>query len=227
MWNPWKSLKQKFLTDRADSILVPALILAPVLALSVGLAVEVQKNSYVRTERTNAIQDAASSAVSLADSRGSLNWSVVDKIVNEYEHNRFGGKKFSATSNSKLQYDGGLGKETAESTVFDGSGDSCLVGSEGEQYPQYRITLEEGRGTNSESAKTVTFNRTQPSTAQLNSTNRLNAVDADGKPVIYRAVRVQVIDQTPNILLGMAGMPCQKFDLTASAVTFAADADIE
>jgi len=231
MWNLWKLIKGKALSDRADSILVPAMILLPVLALGIGIAVEVQKNNFVRSERINAIQDSASAAVTLTDSRGSLNWKVVDKVVNEYEHNRFGGKKFSSANNTGLQYDDTY-RETAESQAYQdttiGAG-GCLVGTgdkAGDRYPQYKVTLDTGRGSTADTlgtnAKpvTVSFTRTQPTVAQLNQIAPL------GAKTIYRSVTVEVIDQTPNLVMGIAGVPCQKFDLSASAVTFSADADI-
>lgn len=236
MRNLWKFLKGRYLSDRADSILVPALILAPVVAFCVGMCVEVGKNAYVRSERVNMIQDSASAAVKLTDSRGSLNWSVVDRIVNEYEHDRFGGKKFSSTTNDVLKYDDSQ-RETAEGGVFGNSAkteaQSCLA-QDGQTYPQYKITLDTVRGTQKDAQgrslnhpKTVTFTRTQPSVSSLNVSKPLNTDrDANGKAYIYRSVTVEIIDQTPNIMLGMAGIPCQKFDLTASAVTFSANSDI-
>lgn len=213
----------KFRSDRADSILVPAMILIPVVALCIGMAIEVSKNNYIRTERISAIQDAANSAVSLADSRGSMNWKVVDRVVNEYEHNRFGGKTFSRTNNTQLKYDESV-RETAESQALvsaaSAKDDACLVdGETGAKYPQYKVTLQAKRGATSTTAPSVTFNRTQPTMSQLNSQAPLGNT-------LYRVVEVQIIDQAPNIVLGMAGMPCQKFTLSASAVTFGADSDL-
>ena len=149
----FKRLLAKFRSDRGDSILVPAMILIPVVALCIGMAIEISKNNYIRTERVNAIQDAASSAVSLADSRGSVNWKVVDRIVNEYEHNRFGGKTFSLTSNTQLKYDTSV-RETAESKALTtkAADDACLVDSKtGAKYPQYKVTLQEKRGDSAKS----------------------------------------------------------------------------
>lgn len=236
MRNLWKLFKGRYLSDRADSILVPALILAPVVAFTVGLCVEVSKNSYVRSERVNMIQDSASAAVKLTDSRGSLNWNVVDRIVNEYEHDRFGGKKFSSTNNDVLKYDDGQ-RETQEGQIFGNKNStdaqSCLA-QNGQSYPQYKITLDTVRGNQKDAQgrtlnhpKTVSFTRTQPTLSQLNLSKPLTTDrDANGKAYIYRSVTVEVIDQTPNLMLGMAGIPCQKFDLTASAVTFSANSDI-
>lgn len=230
----WRSFKRKFLTDRADSILVPAMILAPIMALTLGMAVEVVKNGYIKAERVNAIQDSASSAVSLTDTRGSLNWKVVDRIVNEYEHNRYGKRVFSTTANSKLKYDDST-RESAESTIFDDTtktSEGCFVGhgdNEGQRYPQYKVTLSTARGTaDAATEKTVSFTRAQPTEAQLNQMAKLNVIDlATGKPAVYRSVTVQIIDQTPNIVMSMMGAPCQKFDLTASAVTFSATSDLQ
>lgn len=222
-----KNLLAKFRSDRADSILVPALILIPVVAFCIGMAIEVSKNNYVRTERINAIQDAANSAVSTADSRGSLSWKVVDRVVNEYEHNRFGGKTFSRTNNdTRLKYDTGV-RETAESRVYDAASpkdNSCLADSDGTKYPQYKITLRENRGdaalaNPAVEAESVTFSRTQPTVSQLNTQAPLYGN-------LYRVVEVEIVDQVPNIVMGMAGMPCQKFTLTASAVTFGANSDL-
>lgn len=236
MRNLWKFLKGRYLTDRADSILVPALILAPVLGFCVGLCVETGKNAYIRSERVNMIQDSASAAVKLTDSRGSLDWRVVDRVVNEYEHSRFGAKKYSSADNSVLKYDDGQ-RETSEGKVF-GSGTkdeakACLI-QDGQSYPQYKVTLDTVRGTQFDAngkplnhPKTVTFTRTQPTLNALNISKPLNTDrDANGKAYIYRSVTVEVIDQTPNIMLGLAGIPCQKFDLNASAVTFSANSDI-
>lgn len=223
MLNFFRRLLAKFRSDRGDYILVPAMILIPVVALCVGMAIEVSKNNYVRTERVNAIQDAATSAVSTADSRGSMNWKVVDRIVNEYEHNRFGAKTFSRTNNERIPVgDEGRDLETSESKVFDPSSPSenaCLVDSDGTKYPQYKVTLREKRGETSTEDPTVTFNRMQPTESTLNSMAPL-------KGKFYRVVQVEITDQTPNIVLGMAGMPCQKFTLTASAVTFGANSDL-
>lgn len=218
----FKRLLAKFRSDRADSILVPAMILIPVVALCIGMAIEVSKNNYIRTERISAIQDATNSAVSLADSRGSMSWKVVDRVVNEYEHNRFGGKVFSRTTNTQLEYDDSV-RETAESQALvkaaSAKDDACLVDADGTKYPQYKVTLQTKRGETSATAPTVTFNRTQPTLSQLNSQAPLGNN-------LYRVVEVQIIDQAPNIVLGMAGMPCQKFTLSASAVTFGANSDL-
>lgn len=216
--NLWKIFKGRYLTDRADSILVPAMILAPVLALLVGITMEIGKNSYVRSERISAIQDAANAAVKTVNSQGSLNWKVVDKVVDEYERNRFGGKKFSSSGKSKL--DPGQ-SDTQESKVFDSFGD-CLESSDKVQrYPQYKITLLEGRADDGKSGPSVSFQRTQPSPGNI---YLQNSSTLDPKKV-YRGVRVDIVDQTPNFMMSMAGAPCQKFDLTASAVTFATSVD--
>lgn len=212
-------LRAKLKSDRGDSILVPALILSIAVGLVIGLVFDVVKNGYVRSERINTIQDSASAAVTMTDNRGSLNWSVVDKVVNTYEYNRFGERLYSSTSNTGIEHDTDV-KETAESRVFDGY-EKCSEDSKtGKKYPYYKITLDTGRGDSVEK-KTVEFARTQKSVQQFNRDVPLN------QKSIYRSVTVEVIDQTPNIMLGMAGMPCQKFDLTASAVTFSANKDLK
>ena len=245
----WKSFKRKFLTDRADSILVPAMILAPVMVITLGISVEVVKNNFIRTERINAIQDSASSAVTLTDTRGSLDWRVVNRIVNEYELNRFGKTVFSNAdesgrvlyqdrdSSGKLITDSADGRALGDVSVGE---EGCLVGhgdNDGELYPQYRITLDTGRGENLDPAgnsrshpETVSFTRSQPDIDSLNNMAPLTGptkVDENGKPLIYRSVTVEIIDQTPNMIMSMLGSPCQKFDLTASAVTFSASSDLQ
>lgn len=212
-------LRAKLKSDRGDSILVPALILSIAVGLVIGLVFDVVKNGYVRSERINTIQDSASAAVTMTDNRGSLNWSVVDKVVNTYEYNRFGERLYSSTSNTGIKHDTDV-RETTESRVFDGY-EKCSEDSKtGKKYPYYKITLDTGRGDSVEK-KTVEFARTQKSVQQFNRDVPLN------QKSIYRSVTVEVIDQTPNIMLGMAGMPCQKFDLTASAVTFSANKDLK
>lgn len=214
-----RKLLKKARSDRGDSILVPALILSVVVALVIGLAVEVGKNSYIRSDRINAIQDSASAAITLTDSRGSLNWSVVDKVVNEYEHNRFGKRVYSSKANTSIKYDD-FARETSGSQVFKDQG-RCSE-DKGQEYPYYKITLDTTRGADSSAnSKSVTFARTQPSIAQLNQMAPLKTKS------VYRSITVQVIDQAPNIMLSMAGMPCQKFDLNASAITFSANADVK
>lgn len=215
----WKKFLSKIKSDRGDSILVPALILSVAIGLVIGLVFDVVKNGYVRSERINAIQDSANAAVTMTDNRGSLNWSVVDKVVNSYEHNRFGKRVYSSTSSTGIKYDDSI-RESAESKVFDGY-EKCSEDSKtGQKYPYYKITLDTGRGESVEK-KTVEFSRTQKSVAQLNRDQPLN------KKTVYRSVTVEVIDQTPNIMLSMAGMPCQTFDLTASSVTFSANKDLK
>ncbi len=211
----WKYFKGRYLTDRADSILVPAMILAPVLALLVGITVEIGKNGYVRSERINAIQDSATAAVKTVDTQGSLNWAVVDKVVNEYERLRFGELKYSSSKKALVE----PGLDTAESKAFVG----CLDNSKtGEKYPQYKITLLKERGDDpSSSDPSVSFTRTQPTKAALDARADLRLAPK----TIYRGVKVEIVDQTPNFLMSIAGAPCQKFDLSASAVTFGTDRD--
>lgn len=218
----WRAFKAKFFTDRADSILVPALILAPVMVIAVGLAVEVTKNNYVRNDRINAIQDAAVSAASTANSRGSLSWEVLDSVVNEYEHQRFGQRVFSAVNNGDLTYDEGEGQETL-TDMFGGRESACMVNEEdGMQYPYYTVTLKEGRADDAttSSSRTISFSRTQPTVASANMKAQLDPSK------IYRSVEVKVIDSTPNIIMGMMGAPCQNLTLSASSVTFAVNSDL-
>lgn len=218
----WRTFKAKFFTDRADSILVPALILAPVMALAVGLAVEVTKNNYVRNDRINSIQDAAVSAASTANSRGSLSWEVLDSVVNEYEHQRFGQKVFSGADNGDLTYDGGKGQETL-TDMFGGRESACLVNEDdGTKYPYYTVTLKEGRAEDAKtsSSRTISFSRTQPTVANANLKSQLDPSK------IYRSVEVKIVDSTPNIIMGMMGASCQNFSLSASSVTFAVNSDL-
>jgi hypothetical protein len=231
MWRLRQFLTRNVRSDRADSVLVPAMILLPVLALIIGGAVEIQKNNYVRTERVNAMQDSVSSAVTLTNSQGSLDWRVVDRIVNEYEYHRFGGQKFSSTYNNEA--DRPLSEkniDTAESKALEdfSGGDQCLGGSTAsETFPKYKITLDNVRGAAGanpdrlgDSASVAMFSRTAPSIYTSNPKRNL-------KPgVVYNSVTVEITDQTPNMFLGVVGMPCQKFVLEASAVTFSADADL-
>lgn len=233
-----KILRKGFFSDRADSILVPTMFLIPVLAISVGLAIEVSKNSYIRAERISAIQDSTASAVKLVDSRGSLDWRTVDRVVDQYEYLRFGESVFGRNTDDRI-----VGEEDTQNTkVFnDLAGEKCLIGSgdsAGELYPQYKVTLGTGRGndatqldSSSNLTKTVSFTRTPPSLQQLNQSHALaksyRASDGTQKPLIYRSITVEIIDQTPNLVMGMAGVPCQKFDLTASSVTFYADSDFD
>lgn len=208
------------------------MILLPVLALIIGGAVEVQKNSYIRTERINAIQDAASSAVTLTDSRGSLDWRVVDRIVNEYEYHRFGGKKFSATYNSEPGRPlSGKNLDTAEGKALeDLNGDDSCLGSGAnlnDTFPKYKITLDNVRGNvgaiedrEGDSAAVAIFARTAPGRYQSSPTQNLK------RDVVYNSVKVEITDQSPNMFLGVVGMPCQQFQLEASSVTFSANGDI-
>lgn len=231
-------LRKGIFSDRADSILVPTMFLIPVLAISVGLAIEVAKNSYIRAERISAIQDSTASAVKMVDSRGSLNWNTVDRVVDQYEYLRFGESVFGPNRENRI-----VGEEDTQNTkVFnDLAGEKCLTGtgdSEGELYPQYKVTLDTGRGndatklgSNADLSRTVSFSRTPPTAQQLATSTPLatSYIDKDGqrKPLIYRSITVEIIDQTPNLVMGMAGIPCQKFNLTASSVTFYADSDFD
>lgn len=236
-------LRKGIFSDRADSILVPTMFLIPVLAISVGLAIEVAKNSYIRAERISAIQESTASAVKMVDSRGSLNWNTVERVVDQYEYLRFGESVFGPGTDDRIAGE----KDTQNSKVFNElAGEKCLAGtgdSAGELYPQYKITLDTGRENDETSleakslgldlTRTVSFTRTPPSAQQLanSASTKLETSyrDRNGvqKPVIYRSITVEIIDQTPNLVMGMAGVPCQKFDLTASSVTFYADSDFD
>jgi len=220
-------LKRRLSSDRADSVLVGGLLLIPMLAVVIGISLQSSATNQMKTERVNAIQDSASAAVKLTNSQGSLNWSVVEKVVNQYEYGRFGKKVFSNSSSTGVS-SGDSSRDTAENRAF---GDSCTTDADGALYPQYKITLDTVRG-NQETAdgksknhpRTVSFTRTQPSISQLNTQAALGGTDpTTGKPYVYRSVSVEVIDLAPQLFLG----GCQKFDLTGSAVTFFGNTDIQ
>lgn len=231
-------LQKRLRSDRGDAVLVGSLLMIPLLGIALGICMQVSASNTIRTERINAIQDSTAAAVKLTNSQGSLSWDVVDRVVNEYENNRFGKRVFSATANNQLQAaDKGL--DTAESKNLDDTTDpskGCLVDKDGAKYPQYKVTLDTVRGQQADSTgktlnhpRTVSFTRTQPGIAQLNSsaplTGSTNIDPVTKKPYIYRSVTVEIIDQAPNLYTGFLGIPCQKFDLTASSVTFSANND--
>lgn len=233
-------LKRRLSSDRADAVLVGGLLLLPMLGIVIGFSMQASATNQMKTERVNAIQDSASAAVRLTNSQGSLNWSVVEKVVNQYEYGRFGKKVFSNSSETGIRSEDAA-RDTADNRAF---GDTCTTDADGARYPQYKITLDTVRGEQygvdlktkakvlKNHPKTVTFTRTQPTIAQLNSQANLikdpvtggTAIDpTTGKPYVYRAVSVEVIDLAPQLILG----GCQKFDLTGSAVTFSGDTDIQ
>lgn len=233
-------LKRRLASDRADSVLVGGLLLIPMLAIIIGISLQASATNQMKTERVNAIQDSASAAVKLTNSQGSLNWGVVERVVNQYEYGRFGKKVFSNSSNTGIS-SGDAAKDTAENRAF---GNVCTTDDKGALYPQYKVTLDTVRGTQygtdlktkakvlKNHPRTVTFTRTQPTIDQLNAQANLvkdpatgaTALDpTTGKPYVYRSVSVEVIDLAPQLFLG----GCQKFDLTGSAVTFSGDTDIQ
>lgn len=233
-------LKRRLQSDRADAVLVGSLLMIPLLAIAVGICMQTSQSNNIKTERVNSIQDSTAAAVKLTDSQGSLNWSVVDRVVDEYEHNRFGKKVYSSSSYTQTQ----AIADTPETKAFDDTSDpvkSCLVDSDGTSYPQYKITLDTVRGDQKDAngvslnhPKTVSFTRTQPTASSLAASVPLTDTYSYKNPVtgtvtqkryIYRVVTVEIIDKAPNLFTGVLGIPCQKYDLTASSVTFAANSD--
>lgn len=220
-------LKRRLSSDRADAVLVGGLLLLPMLGVVIGISLQASATNQMKTERVNAIQDSASSAVKLTSSQGSLDWKVVDRIVNQYEYGRFGKKVFSNSSSTGIT-SSDAARDTAENRAF---GDKCTTDTDGVRYPQYKITLDTVRGTQTTTdgksknhPRTVSFTQTQPTISQLNAQANLAGTDpTTGKPYVYRSVSVEVIDLAPQLFLS----GCQKFDLTGSAVTFSADTDLQ
>lgn len=210
------------LKDKADASFVTGLILIVVALIAVGFSIEVGKNVYVKQERDAATQDAALSATTSVDSRGSLTEAAINKFLAEYEYQRYGKRKYAFSTVNGIQ-NTTESEQTANAKVFNEAGTNgvCSTDENGVPYPKYTFVFKENR--NSQTGVKYQGSRDEYSIA-VNGPASGGPFRSDVK---YKVLEVQVEDAVPNLILPIFGNNCQKFTSYASATTFASNADFE
>lgn len=121
-------INKRLRSNKADSILVPALILFPLVLAFMSIAIDTTKSHYVKDQREQAAEQAAKAGISAGlNSQGTIhNWDFVPYVVNAYMNQRNG-------------YEVGA---TAEGSAFDGDGYCAFYeGASKEETPVYQKPL--------------------------------------------------------------------------------------
>lgn len=199
---------RKLRSSRGDSVLVPAMISSILVIALAGLVMDMSKNFAAKDTFSVMAQQSANASVKTADHRGSLNWDVLPVIEKEYKEQKFG-KEGTADA---VALSGRGGCNTA---MIDLSGDGNRDTEV--KLPYYKVTLETGRGVNSdpEHKRMVHFTEGQtPHPPELSP------------GVKYTSVNVVVYDSVSNFVLSMVGMPCQTIESNVSSITFGSMEDV-
>lgn len=194
--------------DRGDGILVMGVIFIPLMVIVAGLAMDLMKAVYIKSSFQSYGQEAVSNAVRYVNDRGGLTESAV----------------FYAIANYMAQTNGSAGVTSASTTAgtnevrgFVRQGQCTEVNVPGvgvKKAPYIVVKLKAKRGKDEPASNTWVYESSIPTM----QSGAMNPTDRVLEMTVYEAV--------PNIMLGMAGVPCQEFRTEVSAITFGNQEDI-
>lgn len=192
--------------DKADAILVTAIISMPLIMIAFGFAADTAKNVYVSNTYATKAQAAIETAVKSIDSRGSLNNDSVRKFISEFD---------TQAKGSEVQ--------TNESKSFETkSCSTAKINNVERKLPYYEIELGTARAKDTEG----TSNLWKVQAGSQVVDQQLYRTDSKGKRVKYKVIRADVYNGSQNIILGMFGQPCQLVKSSVSAISFGDNTDL-
>lgn len=207
--------KKRLRSDLASGTLVTGIISMLFLLLCAGMAIDVTKNSYLKSSFSAMSQNAAQTAVKSVNEVGSLTDQAPHMLVTEYLR-----QKGSEYDNSAV----GAGVHYDETTAYQSPGCSTRTvtswdGGEVEAaLPYIVMRFDTGRqvGTGTGSAVYVSEGGGDP---QL--------VSGSWNPNLkYTVVAAEISDSSNNVMLGSFGVPCQDYRNLVSAITFGSNEDL-
>lgn len=209
---------RRFRSNRADSILVTAIFSIVLVFLISLLTLDVVKNTYLKQGYTSMAQDAVENSMRTINSRGSLNESTPQAVVNAYMDRR---KKFEGNVyNSEAC-------STIERTYTESGLAYNTIKTEQKKVPFMLITLSSGRSSDNPNGKSVIFESEGGGPVR-----NVSGVSLDPK-VKYTVVSAQIYDSTENFMVNIASLAsddynfqCQYFNNDVSAVSYGSNSDL-
>lgn len=198
--------------DRGDAVLITFILSMMFIVAVAAFAVDISKNILIKNQMNSAIQQSAQIAVKEINARGSLNqesYKAFVKTLNQELGNQLAAPNNSVSS-CPISVDG--------------------VDMSGDKGPYFKLALSPRRGADlGDSAFSINnptyITGTLPEIATIyNSESFKEKIRQSG--TVYRVLDVKMYASYPNIMLGMVGIPCQEFEIRASAVAFGSQEDL-
>lgn len=192
--------------DRASATLVTGIISFMFLALCMGTALDISKNSFLSGSFKTRAQQASQASLKTLDARGGLKSTAANSFVTEYINDGIGDESKYFSSNTgqcrTMDVDGWDGKTVSNAKL-----------------PYIVIKFDTDRKVGNTSGGPV-YVSTNGDTPKLVS----GKFDVATK---YTVINAKVTDAAPNFMLGMFGVPCQKFSPNVSSITFGSTQDLK
>lgn len=206
----------RYRKDSGDAIFIVIFISLIFILVITGLVVDIGKNVVMKGNYNNYAQESAEVAVKEITARGSLNEKAYQTFVREYVS-----KTYSTTPAGLNAINPKTGRPVLE------TGCKLKIPTSGGAYevidytgPYFELSLSDKRAGGTKFA-------TVKGTANevINQTARI-AEDLKAEPTKLRVLNVTMYESTPNFLLGMAGFPCQQFNVEVSSIAFGSQEDL-
>lgn len=187
--------------DRASATLVSGIISTFFILLVTGFAIDISKNSYLKSEFASRAQHSVDISSKDMNARGGMKDTTPASLVTTY-NTTFGDDSTEAFKSP--------GCQVQEATLWDGS-----VGEVTLPYIVIKMDTDRARGVESD---LVYVSEGGAPPVQVSGTFDPSAT--------YRVLNAEVTDYSQNFFLGMFGMGCQKFSPSVSAIAFGSNEDL-
>lgn len=215
----FKNLKKRLKSDTASGTFIIFIIMLPIFLMAMGFAFDVAKNGYVKSQYNEMLQNVSTEAVRYVGTNGTLAGGssamlVAQNVVNKYEH--FMAEENPSTSTIMSAYNRPIGSDSSAPACS-----TLEIDGATRQLPFMKISFSGDRhgaiGSEATTENVYWSPREEGGNLQGTLANDL---------INLHSVNVEVYDASPNFLLGMFGMNCQKLDFKISSITFGNQEDV-
>lgn len=209
-------ISKSFKKDKADAVLVTSILVIMMIAMFVGIAIDVNKNLMVRDTRQTIVQDAVSASIRSVSTSGYLNDKSLITFVESFTN---------ILSQSGDEYAWGSGDCKIEESII---GYNPAEKREVTELIEIRLITE--RGTRDGQVYQIISPNDSVSTTSLTLSNGYKIIPDPRVSGVHRfkpvGIEAKYTKAVSNSILGMVGVPCQKLTSEASAIVFGINADL-
>lgn len=212
-------ISKSFKKDKADAVLVTSILVIMMIAMFVGIAIDVNKNLMVRDTRQTIVQDAVSASIRSVSTSGYLNDKSLITFVESFTN---------ILSQSGDEYAWGSGDCKIEESII-----GYNPAEKREVTELIEIQLIQERGSVGVAKFQVLSPNDSISTRHTGALTLSNGYKIIPDPRVYGVHRFESVGieakyskAVSNSILGMVGVPCQKLTSEASAIVFGINADL-
>jgi hypothetical protein len=189
--------------DRGSATLVTGIISLLFICLCAGFAIDIAKNSYLKSSFTSRAQQSTEVAVQKINPQGSIGENGPQALVSSYT-----GETGVRDETDVWKTDGCSTRE-----ISTWNGDKKAV-----EMPYIVIRLGAERAVGTQSSVTYVSEGGRPPSIVSGT------YDPFAK---YTVIAAEVNDSSRNLMLGMFGMSCQDYNAKVSAIAFGSNEDLE